>query len=297
MPSRSIRTLRSVNVPDSAGFTPCRLLQLLVISACLLFAGCHKTVLVTVTEADAIAANKAAQFGDEAFDRKDYYAALIKYLESVQFNPNNVYVNNRLGITYAQLMFYQQAANVFRRSIELNPKYSFSYNNLGTVFLAQKDLGKAEKYFKKAISLKHDEASFHMNLGSLYLEKRKPEKALAEWRKALAIDPNVLAKSTTVATVGGLTSPTERHYYMACLLAGVRNVEGTIKSLQSAIAEGFEDIDRIRQAPDFDPVRNDPRFIAFLDESTLMIKLRSGLGLPEQPGKRVPRMDPGIGPR
>jgi len=217
-----------------------------VLAASLLLCGCpRKAATVVVTEQDALAANRAAQEGDLAFGRKDYYASLIKYLESVRLNPNNSYVFNRLGIAWSQLKYYDQAAQSFKRAMELNPKYSFSYNNLGTVHFATKDLKKAEKYFKKAISLKNDEASFHMNLGSLYLERKKSEKALAEWRKGMAIDPNILSKSNSVAMVGGTTSSVERHFFIARLLAAEGKVEGAIESLKAAIAGGFEDIDSI----------------------------------------------------
>ena len=212
--------------------------------------------------------------------RKDFYAALIKYLESTRLNPNNEYVCNRLGIAYSQLKYYEEASNAFLRSIELNPKYPYSYNNLGSVYFAQKNLKKAEKYFKKAISLKHDEASFHMNMGSLHLEKKRPDKAMEEWRKGLALDPNVL-KNSSISLIGASSSTAERRYFMARLMASSGEVEMAIDGLKQAILEGFDNIDAIRKEPDFDRIRDDKRFVEFMENAALLIKLRSKVGLPE----------------
>ncbi len=257
---------------------------LFLLAAFVLFPACRKSVRVAVSKEDILRANAISQEGDIAFGRKDYYAALIKYLESVRLNPNNEYVYNRLGIAYSQLKYYEQATAAFMRSIELNPKYPFSYNNLGSVMFAEKNLKKAEKYFRKAISLKDNEASFHMNLGSLHLEKKRREKAMAEWRKGMALDPNVLSKNS-ISLVGASTSTAERYYFIARLVASTGGVELAIENLKRAIAGGFNDIDSIRQQPDFDPVRNDKRFIEFMENAVLLIKLRSNVGLPEDSAK------------
>jgi tetratricopeptide (TPR) repeat protein len=245
-----------------------------------LLSGCRKAVRVQVTPEDILKATTASEEGDVAFSRKDYYAALIKYLESSQFNPNNEYLYNRLGIAYSQLKYYPEASSAFTRSIELNPKYPFSYNNLGSVYFAQKNLKKAEKYFKKAISLKPDEASFHMNMGSLYLERKKYEKGMAEWRKGLALNPNVL-RSNSVSLMGASSSTAERRYFMARLMASSGEVDLAIDNLKQAITEGFNDIELIQKEADFDRIRNDKRFVEFMENAGVLIKLRSKVGLPE----------------
>jgi len=249
------------------------------LAVCVPFSGC-KAVRLAVPEPDLRHANTASQEGDIAFARKDFYTALIKYLESVRFNPNSEYVYNKLGIAYSQLTYLQQAAESFEHSIQLNPKYTFAYNNLGSVYFAQKNLKKAEKCFKKAINLKDDEASFYMNLGSLYLEKKKRNKAIAEWRKGLAIDPNVLSKNSSVSLIGGASPSKERHYFMARLLAAEGKTELAIESLKLAINEGFTDIESVRKEHDFDPIRKDERFIDFMEQTDLLIRLKAKVGLP-----------------
>jgi tetratricopeptide (TPR) repeat protein len=123
---------------------------LCLVLAGLLSAGCPpKIARVPVSSENLIRSNEIFKEGDIAFARRDFYAALIKYLEASRLNPNNEFIFNRIGITYSQLNYYQEAATAFQHSIGLNPKYSYSVNNLGSVYFAQKDLKKAEKYFRK----------------------------------------------------------------------------------------------------------------------------------------------------
>jgi len=249
-------------------------------AGCIAFTGCRKVVRVEVSSQDAKRAAEASQEGDIAFGRRDFYAALIKYLDSVRLNPNNELVYNRMGIAYSQLKYYGEASAAFMRSIELNPKYPFSYNNLGSVYFAQRNLKKAEKYFRKALSINNNEASFHMNMGSLYLEKKQYEKGMAEWRKGIALDRNVL-KTNTVSLFGSSSSAADRRYFVARLLAATGDVDQVIENLKQAITEGFTNLDAVRKEKDFDVIREDQRFIDFMENAAVLIRLREKAGLPE----------------
>ena len=255
-------------------------------------AGCpHKAAApVSVTREDAARAVETAHEGDLAFRRKDYYAALIKYLDAARLNPNSDNFANRLGITYAQLKYYEQARQAFQRAIALNPKFSYAFNNLGSVFFAQRNLKKAEACFKKAISLKGDEASFHMNLGSFYIEKKKADKAMAEFRKGFALDPQILSKTSAVSLTGGgsTSSLMEKYYFAARLYASAGQVESTIDSLKQAIDNGFSKIDMVEKERDFDPIRQDARFEEFLKNASLLIRLRAKVGLPNAEAGPLP---------
>jgi tetratricopeptide (TPR) repeat protein len=260
------------------------LVFLLFYLAFLSAGGSAKGVRVKVSEEDIRRANQASQEGDIAFGRKDYYAALIKYLEVSRTNPNHENIYNKLGITYSQLKLYDEAAQAFQLAIKMNPKYAYSVNNLGTVHFARRDLKKAEKYFKKAISMRSGEASFHMNLGSVYFDKKKYDKALVEWRKAIALDPSILTKSNSISLSASsdTTTPMERRYFIARLYASSGDVEKAIESLQQALLEGFTDIDAIRKQPDFDPIRKDERFIEFMKTFALLISTRPAAPVKQQ---------------
>ncbi len=96
--------------PRSENAKPHQIILLIgscLFALCILLPGCRKEVQVKVTNKTFCSANEASKLGDAAFSRKDFYAALVKYLESVQLNPNNAYVYNTLGITYSQLRYFE----------------------------------------------------------------------------------------------------------------------------------------------------------------------------------------------
>jgi len=243
--------------------------------AFFLYAGCAaKTVAVKVSEGDALQANEAARDADLAFLRKDYYAALIKYLQSTRLNPNNDYVMNKLGITYSQLRYFPEALDAFKRAIAINPKFAHPYNNLGSIYFAQENYKMAERCFIKAISINPKDATFHLNLGRLYLEKRKREKGLAELRKAVSLDPLVLEKqgNITIAAVANRSSSSDASYSMARIYGLVGDAARAVESLQQALNEGFTNIAAIEKEPDFDPIRDNELFVAFMKTASLMLK-------------------------
>ncbi len=268
---------------------PKRLLRTgsLILIFCLLTLGCSvKAVRVSVSKEDLARAEAASQEGDAAFGRKEFYPALIKYLEATRLNPNSELLWNRLGIIYAQLKYYPEAAAAFQRSSQLNSKYVYPLNNLGSVFFASRELKKAEKYFKKAIKMKNSEASFHMNLGALYFEKKKPEKALAEWRKGLALNPDILDNSNVVSLIisGENTTSKERNYLFARIHALAGNATKAVDHLEKAVLNGFSDIFSIQSNSDFDLIRKDERFIEFMGKAVFWVTQGP------KPGNDVSRM-------
>ncbi len=263
---------------------------LILLLALIFVPGCRpKYVRQAVPAEDELRAKEIAQEGDIAFARSDYYAALIKYLEAMRLNPYDEYLLNRLGIAYAQLKFYNEARQAFERAVDLDPKLAFAVNNIGSVYFAQQNLRKAEKHFKKAIRMKKDETSFYMNLAALYLEKKKPDKAMAEWKKALAIDPDAFSKTSSVSLgAGGRSSPMEKSFNIARLYASLGNVELVIENLKEAFNHGFSDIRAIEREKDFNSVRKNALFAEFIEELTLLIRLRAKTGQPIETSAPVP---------
>jgi len=238
-------------------------------------AGCRSAVVrVPVSAEDLKRAEIAMNEGDVALARREHYPALIKYLLASTLNPNSPMIFSKLGIAYSRLRFYPDAIEAFNRSIALDSKYSYAYNNLGAVFFADGDKKKAESLFRKAISIKPEEASFHVNLGTLLIEKKKYDKGLQELRKGLALDPDILKRTagdSLVASSTQMTSP-ERNYSMARLYASMGNAERALENLQMALTHGFTDLQAVRKEKDFDPIRNDEKFVAFMKYAAQIIR-------------------------
>ena len=246
------------------------------VAAWVLLTGCPRqtTVRVPVSQEDLVRANAISREADLAFARRDFYAALIKYLEASRLNPNSQYISNKLGIAYSQLKYYTEATEAFHRAIALDRKFAFAYNNLGTVFFALDDKRGAERYFRKAVSLQDNVASFHINLGTLLFEKGKFEKGMEELRKGLELDPGVLGKNENVSLTASSSrsNSTERSYFMARVYASMGDVDRAVDNLQQALNSGFTDIDAIRREPDFDKIRQETRFVAFMQQASLITK-------------------------
>ena len=240
-------------------------------------AGCRLAAVrvPAVSPEDIKLSIETANEGDIAFARKDHYAALIKYLEACRLNPNSEYLYNKLGITYSRLKFYPQAVDAFSRSISLNPKYAYSYNNMGSVYFADANKKKAESYFRKAISLKNDEASFHINLGTLLWEKKNYEKGLLELRKGLSLDPDILKRSEGYGLVATTTqkSTWEKYYFSARLFASLGEADRAVENLMQALGTGFTNLEALRTEHDFDSIRQDEKFVAFMKYAANLLKL------------------------
>jgi tetratricopeptide (TPR) repeat protein len=219
-------------------------------------------------------ANETAKEGDLSFARGNYYAALIKYLEAGRLNPNSEFISNKLGITYSKLEFYTEAEAAFMRCIGLNRRYAYPHNNLGSVYFALDEKKKAERQFKRAIGLKKDVASFHMNLGTLYFEKGKFDDAMEEWRNGLRIDPSIMDRSTAISLVasGNQEFAMEKRYSMARLYASMGAVDLALENLQEALNAGFTDLQAILNESDFDPIREEEKFVAFIKTARLLLQ-------------------------
>jgi hypothetical protein len=83
-----------------------------------------------------------------------------------------------------------------------------------------------------------------------------------------------------VSLIGGASPTKERHYFMARLLAAEGKTEPAIENLKLAISEGFTDIESVRKEHDFDPIRKDERFIDFMEQMDLLIRLKAKVGQP-----------------
>jgi len=245
---------------------PCSLFLIIIV---LLSTGCHpKNIRVAVSQEDIARANAILKEGDAALDRKDFYPALIKYLDASRLNPNDELIWNRIGIVDSQLKYYQEAIFAFKRSILLNPKYANSVNNLGSAYFASKQYKKAEKYFKKAIHMDAKEATFHMNLGSLYFERKKANEALVEWRKGLSLNQDILTKNTIGLSIAGENSfPKDKSFLFARIYAMAGNAPKAIEFLQQALIDGFSDLNAIQMQRDFDRIRNDEQFVKFMKDA------------------------------
>jgi tetratricopeptide (TPR) repeat protein len=117
-------------------------------------------------------------------------------------------------------------------------------------------------------------ASFHVNLGTLYFERKKYDRGMAEWRKGISLDPAILNKGEGISLAAGSTTghSVERSFFMARLYASMGDADHAVEALQQALNAGFTNLDAIRNEPDFDPIRQNQKFLAFMKTAALLAK-------------------------
>jgi tetratricopeptide (TPR) repeat protein len=204
------------------------------------------------------------EHADILLARKEYADAVDYYLRALrQGSSKEAYLWNKLGIAYQLDMNYSAARKAYKRAAHYNSAFAEPWNNLGTTYFLQNKFGKSAKYYRRAIKLRPQVASFHMNLSASYSRMKKFKEAVEECREALRIDPNVLLEhSAGAATVQARGSDVEFYYYLAKVFASMAKPDEAVRYLRRALEDGFKDIKRLDQDPDFQKISRYPAYVA-----------------------------------
>jgi len=116
-----------------------------------------------------------------------YELARCHYAEALYVRPDDGYLYNNLGVSFAMAGEYKKAVNAFTRALEIT-EYSQkdkTYNNLGLVLSKLGRYEDALEAFKKSGS---DTQAFN-NLGCVHLERGEADKAMACFEAAVRSSP------------------------------------------------------------------------------------------------------------
>ena len=195
--------------------------------------------------------------------RKDYRNAADYYQRALDARGSrDATLWNKLGIAYQMDMNYSAARKAYKYAGRYNRDFAEPWNNLGTTYFLENKFGKSIKYYKRAIKLRSDVASFHMNLSASYSRKKKFREAVEECREALRLDPNVLIEhSPTATTVQARGGDVEFYYYLAKVFASMSRPEDAVHYLRRALEDGFKDMKRLDQDPDFQKISRYPAYV------------------------------------
>jgi tetratricopeptide (TPR) repeat protein len=237
---------------------------LIVIALLALYFACAsqpKTVEKSETSEQqqfVILINKAKEF----MQQQQYEKAINEYREAVKMRPELPEPHNYIGICYFQLGEFRMARDTFKKAISLKPDFAFAYNNLGTTYYAQSHFDEAEEAFNEALKLNPKIASAYHNLGNIYLTHNEREKAIEYYKKAFQINPAYLAASqTNIARVEQYQKGKgEVEFSSACVLASLGKTDDALDHLENAVKKGFSDWERIKNDPDLQGLKDNPRF-------------------------------------
>ncbi|HEU5402098.1 MAG TPA: tetratricopeptide repeat protein [Terriglobales bacterium] len=214
---------------------------------------------------------------DALRSQKDYVSAANLYRDALRKMPKNAVLWNKLGMTelvigagaqgFQQTSRFNSARQDFERAAKLKKDYADAVNNLGVVYYQQGEYNKAVSRYKSAIAIRNS-ASFHSNLGSAYFAQKKLPLAMNEYLLALQLDPEVFERSSTTGLIGRVSRPEERAKYafmLARLYAKVGDVDHAITQIQTALENGYKELDPLYKDQEFAAVRNDPRFAQLME--------------------------------
>jgi serine/threonine protein kinase/tetratricopeptide (TPR) repeat protein len=225
-----------------------------------------------------------------------FYYRQARYAEAVQMfqqvvalAPQNFQGYYNLGAMYSLQGKYSDSIQVLKRSLEIRPTLE-AYSNLGTALFALRRFSEAAEMYQQALKLDDYRDSLTWgNLGdALYWAPGHRQEAAAAYRKAISLatskaqinprDATLVAfRATYQAMIGNRAealSDVHRALQLAPKDADVNfraalvynqlgDTEACLSSLEKAVASGYTPA-TLRDTPDFDHLRDNPRLRALL---------------------------------
>ncbi len=183
-----------------------------------------------------------------------YQEAIVVLEKSIALRPT-VEAYNNLGGSYFSMRKFEQAARSFEEGLKLEKTKWLSWGNLGDAYYwAPGKRQQAGDAYKEAIRLADGELRVNPRDGRVLAYRAtylamidRKEDALASLQKALSLSP----------------SETDVQFRGALVYNHFGDTEKTLQLLRQALASGTS-ADWVRDTPDFDHLRTEPRFQAIL---------------------------------
>jgi eukaryotic-like serine/threonine-protein kinase len=227
-------------------------------------------------------------FGSFYFDQARYAKAAEMFGKAIQLAPLNYRGYSNLGGTYLFQERYQEAVEELKRSIALRPTFQ-AYGNLGAAYFYLRRYDDSAESLQQALKIDDKDWLNWGNLGdTLYQVPARRSEALSAYRRAielgnarLAVNPRdafTLAYTADyyamldrepeareqMARALALTSTDADVLFRAAVLHNhFKDTEQTLNFLSRSVAAGYSR-NVIRDTPDFDHLRDNPRFRALL---------------------------------
>ncbi len=106
-----------------------------------------------------------------------------------------------IGEAYLFHGLVEEAENAFKASLEANPGNVFVYNRLAIALRRQSKFTEAIEYYEKALTMDPNEEYLYYNLAMVHLSAKNPNLAKTALQKALAIQPDFQEAIKLLASV------------------------------------------------------------------------------------------------
>jgi adenylate cyclase len=220
----------------------------------------------------------------------DLQQAQENSLKAVSLAPNLAEAHASKGYAFSLAKKYVEANLEFNEAIRLNSNCFHAYYFYGRSGFARGDIELSAEMFRKAADVrKEDYQSLCLLFMSLTMLKRDNAEAVGREgieraRKQLALNPNDVRAlslgSTILCDIGEIQesyewieralvlSPEDSGVLFngACLYAKTGKIEEALNLLETAMKRGSGNKTWILQDPDYDALRENPRFIALMEK-------------------------------
>jgi serine/threonine-protein kinase len=227
-------------------------------------------------------------FGSFYYNQARYADAAEQYRKATQLAPLNYLTYSNLGAMYLLLGRYREAVDVLRQSSALRPSVE-SYGNLGAAYFYMRRYPDSAENLQQALKIDDKDWLNWGNLGdTLYQIPALRQEALSAYRKAIDLaqarlqlnprDSFALAFTADYYAMLDQEQPAREHMARALQIAPTDadvlfraailhnhfgDTEKTLDDLSRSLGAGYSRT-VIRDTPDFDHFKNDPRFRALL---------------------------------
>ncbi|HSG43170.1 MAG TPA: tetratricopeptide repeat protein [Anaerolineales bacterium] len=174
---------------------------------------------------------------------------IARFKQALETNPRNAYAWDVLGGHYKTLGLYDDAIDAYQKAVSVDSTQAFYFHHLALVFSAVGRHDDAIHAYERVIDLDPNHGLAHATLGGYYRKNGNDELAKVHIEKAM-----------------GLLDKDENEYNRACMESICGNADHSLELLEIALKNKQTYVNWARKDPDFDFIRDDPRFQMLLAE-------------------------------
>ena len=210
-----------------------------------------KAIMYDSTLAEAYSSLALSYYYKNSFEE-----AIIAVNKALELDPNGFFAHWIKGRIYFTTDKNLEAFEPFKKAVELNPDFYTAYGDLRMVCERLNNIEEREKTTKKALQFypgylekNPDDSRARIFYAQLLVRIGKIEEAKKETTTALELSPNDVVML----------------YNAACVYSITNEKQLAIKTLENAVAGGFEHYDWIKRDPDLENIWKEPDYLKLIE--------------------------------